>query len=322
MSIPSDYLQQLQAGLHQVSPALNTTLSQLAQQRLIEHPHGDMPRWQAALSALPDVAAELQADQDVIQLTSQTETDDHAVKDALMGLSPWRKGPFDVFNTYIDCEWRSDWKWQRLAPHIAPLKGRTVLDVGCGSGYHLWRMWASGATQAVGIDPGILFYHQFMVLKRYLPTAPVWLVPARMEELPAKLACFDTVFSMGVLYHRRHPLAHLQELAQTLRKGGELVLETLVIDGDDTRMLMPEGRYAAMRNVWFLPSVALLTRWLRRLGFSKVRCVDVSTTSTDEQRATEWMRFQSLADFLNPADNTLTIEGYPAPKRALVLAEK
>jgi tRNA (mo5U34)-methyltransferase len=68
--------------------------------------------------------------------------------------------------------------------------------------------------------------------------------------------------------------------------------------------------------------VPALERWLRRAGFGEVRCVDVSDTSVQEQRSTEWMRFQSLADFLDPHDPTRTVEGLPAPRRAVLLARK
>jgi tRNA (mo5U34)-methyltransferase len=272
---------------------------------------------------LPDVHAQLDASTDTVSLSCvDAAPDKAALAQALMGLHPWRKGPFDIFGVTIDCEWRSDWKWQRLLPHLTPLAGRRVLDVGCGSGYHAWRMLGEGASWVLGIDPTLLYLHQFLVIKRYLPASPVWFAPLKMEELPAGLGVFDTVFSMGVLYHRRDPMMHLNELAGALRAGGELVLETLVVEGDENTLLVPEDRYAAMRNVWFLPSVPMLERWVRRAGFRRVRCVDVSLTTTQEQRSTDWMRFQSLADFLDPADNRRTCEGYPAPRRALVLAEK
>ncbi|MEW8068099.1 MAG: DUF1698 domain-containing protein, partial [Candidatus Thiodiazotropha endolucinida] len=45
-------------------------------------------------------------------------------------------------------------------------------------------------------------------------------------------------------------------------------------------------------------------------------------TTIEEQRATEWMRFESLADYLDPADRSLTIEGYPAPRRAVFVARQ
>ena len=105
-----------------------------------------------------------------------------------------------------------------------------------------------------------------------------------------------------------------------LRPGGELVLETLVIDAPDGRVLVPKNRYARMRNVWFLPSLPLLETWLGRSGFDDVRTVDVSATTSDEQRATDWMPFESLAAALDPDDPGRTIEGHPAPLRALVIA--
>jgi len=53
-----------------------------------------------------------------------------------------------------------------------------------------------------------------------------------------------------------------------------------------------------------------------------VRLVDVAATTTQEQRRTPWMRFESLADFLDPADPRLTREGYPAPLRAVFMARR
>jgi len=174
----------------------------------------------------------------------------------------------------------------------------------------------------VGIDPTILFLVQYLAVKRFAPTMPVWFLPVRMEEMPAEQQNFDTVLSMGVLYHRRSPLDHILELKGALVSGGELVLETLVVEGDERTVLMPEDRYAAMRNVFFLPSVAMLKIWLQRCGFEDIRCVDECTTTLDEQRATDWMRFQSLPDFLDAENPSLTREGYPAPRRAVLVARK
>ena len=197
-----------------------------------------------------------------------------------------------------------------------------VLDIGCGNGYYMWRMWQAGAELVIGVDPNLLFLNQFEAVKHYLPQVPVWQLPFTLEELPEPTAAFDTVFSMGVLYHRRSPLDHLLQLKACLRPGGELVMETLVIEGGEQHCLLPEDRYAQMRNVWFLPSVPMLERMLRRAGYSDVRCVDLNRTSVEEQRSTAWMRFQSLPSFLDPADSSKTIEGYPAPLRATLVARK
>ena len=127
---------------------------------------------------------------------------------------------------------------------------------------------------------------------------------------------------MGVLYHRKSPIEHLQQLHQCLKSEGELVLETLIIDGEGNEVLFPKDRYAQMNNVWFLPTIPLLVKWLERCKFKNIRVVDVNQTSLEEQRTTEWMTFNSLSDFLDPSDCNLTIEGYPAPKRVVILASK
>ncbi len=299
-------------------------LPQALENRLSGVNHGDLARWEEAVKLLPDALASC------VDVTNSVrvglpgnlgQEDRGLLEHALRGLQPWRKGPFEVFGVDVDCEWRSDWKWQRVSPHI-DLRGRTVLDVGCGNGYHMWRMWGSGAETVIGIDPNLLFYNQFASIKKYIPNAPVWQLPFTLEALPEPSGGFDTVFSMGVLYHRRSPVDHLLQLKGCLRSGGELVLETLVIDGDVNACLLPEDRYAQMRNVWFLPSVAMLERLMRRSGFTDVRCIDLNATSTDEQRSTEWMRFQSLSDFLDPHNRRLTVEGHPAPLRATLVARR
>ncbi|MCG8710046.1 tRNA 5-methoxyuridine(34)/uridine 5-oxyacetic acid(34) synthase CmoB [Brenneria sp. 4F2] len=240
----------------------------------------------------------------------------------LRNLMPWRKGPFSLYGVNIDTEWRSDWKWQRVLPHISPLQDRLILDVGCGSGYHLWRMLGEGAKLAVGIDPMQLFLCQFEAVRKLLgDDQRAHVLPLGIEQLPA-LAAFDTVFSMGVLYHRRSPLDHLWQLKNQLASGGELVLETLVIAGDENQVLVPGERYAQMRNVYFIPSPDALTQWLIKCGFTDVKIVDICATSVEEQRRTDWMISESLADFLDPDDQNKTIEGYPAPVRAVLVARK
>lgn len=306
-----------------LAPWLNPLKAQL-HTKFVESPHGDLDRWRSALDELPlieDVQTDLNAGP--ITTTTTQSFDKEAFEESLRKLIPWRKGPFELFGTHINTEWRSDWKWDRVAPHISPLENRTILDVGCGSGYHCWRMLGAGARRVIGIDPSYLFLMQFETVKRYAgPQSPIHLLPVKMEDVPAQLEAFDTTFSMGVLYHRRSPIDHLYELKGTLKPGGELVLETLVVEGPNGHSLVPEDRYAMMRNVWFIPSEATLEAWLIRCGFKDVRCVESNYTSMEEQRVTDWMRFQSLEDFLDPNDHSKTVEGLPAPKRATFLARK
>jgi len=306
-------------------------LIKATQHKFDQYTHGELDQWQALLAGLPTLkTSHLNlTDKVAVGLTSELEkqlSESQILEfgQQLKTLHPWRKGPFELFGIHIDTEWRSDWKWDRLLPHIAPLKHRSVLDVGCGNGYHCWRMAGEGAKLVLGIDPSQKFLAQFSVFKKYLDEFPVHLLPLGIEDMPSieGVAGFDTVFSMGVLYHRKSPIEHLLALKDLMLPGAELVLETLVIDGDKDQCLVPQGRYAQMRNVWFLPSASALELWLTKCGFKNVRTVDINQTTTQEQRTTEWMHFHSLSDYLDPKDKNLTIEGYPAPRRAIVIANK
>ena len=301
------------------------TLPSLIDERLDGRRWGDMPGWILTLESLPDISMQSCAfDSAVIIGDAKDITIEmrDQLRQSLMGLHPWRKGPFTLFGMPIDTEWRSDWKWERVLPHLQPLKNRLILDVGCGNGYHCWRMLGAGAKRVIGIDPSAKFVFQFNAIKKYAGhELPIDVLPLGIEHMPAKMAAFDTVFSMGILYHRRSPMDHLRELRELLRPGGQLVLETLVIDGPEGQVLVPEGRYGKMPNVWFLPSPDTLISWLRKQGFVNPRVVDISPTSTEEQRSTDWMTYDSLVDFLDPNDITKTAEGHPAPIRAVVVAE-
>ncbi|MDH5353946.1 MAG: tRNA 5-methoxyuridine(34)/uridine 5-oxyacetic acid(34) synthase CmoB [Gammaproteobacteria bacterium] len=283
--------------------------------------HGDFPRWNQALSNLP-VIENTAGHFDRTAVTVEGNSDQKQLNRALKGLSPWRKGPYQISDTYIDTEWRSDFKWDRLQPHLKPLTNKRVLDIGCGNGYHCWRMIAENPKLVLGIEPSVLFNLQFRAIQQYLNRPEIHLLPLGIEAMPDDMNWFDTVFSMGVLYHRKSPIDHLYQLKSLLRPGGELCLETLVIEGQQGDMLLPKDRYARMRNVWFIPSADELKNWLERCGFIDVRIVDTSVTTVDEQRSTEWMQFESLVDCLDPVDHRQTVEGLPAPRRSILLAEK
>lgn len=273
--------------------------------RLHDEAHGDFASWRATIEALRET----------------TDKETQRRRELLLTLAPWRKGPFELAGVHIDSEWQSNLKWDRLQGAIAPLAGRNVLDVGCGNGYYALRMREAGANYVVGVDPTLLYVMQFLAVQHFVGDPGVFVLPLRSDELPPKLQAFDTTFSMGVLYHQRSPIEHLRQMRDTLRPGGELVLETLFIPGEESYACTPPDRYARMRNVWLLPTVAELTTWLMRSGYRDIRVVDQSETTPAEQRSTEWMPFESLAEALDPEQPGRTIEGWPAPQRVIVLAK-
>ena len=181
------------------------------QQKLNPQRHGDWRKWASLLNALPEIPTTTSyLDRPWVTVEGHlAEGGRTQLEDLLRGFHPWRKGPYDLLGVQIDTEWRSDLKWDRLEKSLAPLLGRTVLDVGCGSGYHLWRMRGMGARRVLGVEPSLLSVCQFLAVRHLVGPSPVHILPVAMEDVPSGLRAFDTVFSMGVLYHRRSPLEHL-----------------------------------------------------------------------------------------------------------------
>ena len=280
-----------------------------------ETKNGHLPKWREALAAIKTPSTTPVLNQAVVWDGAENQPD----SEIWQTFHPWRKGPYRLGNLEIDTEWRSDLKWDRLKPALEPLAGRTCLDVGCGNGYHCWRMRGGGAAQVVGLDPFLLYAMQFMAVWQRIPDPAVRVLPLGAESIVPGLG-FDTVFSMGVLSHCKEHQAHLELLKHAMRPGGQLVLETLTVPETHGPLFYPQGRYARMRNIHALPDVSTLADWLKQAGLKKITHVDTSMTSFAEQRATEWMTFYSLKNYLDPQNYTKTVEGHPAPQRTIFVA--
>jgi len=286
--------------------------------------NGNIPKWSEAIDIIDSLPkGKVSLKQPYINI-NQDSIDSESLLKALHKLVPWRKGPFMINELTLESEWDGDMKWQRITKHIKPLTNKRVLDVGAGNGYFTLRMAMEGAKRALGIEPFLLFNYQFRAIKSMIES-PLnsLLLPVKLEEMP-KMDIFDTVFSMGVLYHQKDHMVHLSQLREMMAPEAELVLETLVVEDPEDYILVPEGRYAHMRNVYSIPSIKALKSWLKNANFNNIRVVDVSKTTILEQRKTRWIgeNAASLEDFLDPLDDSLTIEGYPAPTRAIVICER
>lgn len=299
-------------------------LAALAQQQLETARHGDLPRFLAAVATAPRPrACQLAFARDAPLIGTAEELSreqQQSLHRCVQELGPWRKGPFSLFGIDLDAEWRCDLKWRRLAPHVE-LRDASVLDVGAGNGYYCLRAVGAGASLALGVDPTWLYFAQFYLLQSYLSEPRAFVLPFRFEQLSLQ-ARFDVVLSMGVVYHQRRPEQHLQALSQRLNREGQLVVESLIMPESFGADLVPEERYAGMRNVFCVPTLATLRRWVEGAGLRDLRVVDLTTTTNDEQRVTPYSGQRSLADVLDVDRPELTVEGYPRPLRALLIATR
>lgn len=241
---------------------------------------------------------------------------------ALRAFCPWKKGPFNFFGIAIDAEWRSDWKWQRLVPHIQPLQGRKIADIGCHNGYFMLRMIPHQPEWVMGFEPYGKLYWNFQLIQNLIHCDRLYFELLGIEHIHFYPNCFDTIFCLGILYHHPDPIGLLHKLRLALAPKGELVIDCQGIPGPDPVALTPRQRYANARGIWFLPTQSCLENWLHRAGFVDIECFFAEPLTIAEQRRTEWADIDSLKEFLNPDDPSRTIEGYPAPWRYYLTAHK
>ncbi len=276
---------------------------------------------QKAISELPvpKVVDRFYKDTIAVELDSEFE-EKYAdqIEQTARALMPWRKGPFKIGDLFIDSEWQSQIKYNLLEPHF-DIRDKIVGDIGCNNGYYMFRMLDKKPSKLVGFDPSVHYYSQFQFIDHFI-NSNITYEMLGVEHVEYYEHKFDTLFCLGVLYHRSDPIGTLKSLRRGLNNGGELFLDTFMIDGDEDISLTPRERYSKIGNIYFIPTINALKNWCYRAGFDNVEVLEVRQTDTAEQRKTEWIASQSLEDFLDPADPTKTVEGYPAPKRAYIKA--
>jgi len=278
--------------------------------------------YQEAIQALPEyvnVKVTL-SDRVTLQIPNLSKNEAEQIKQTALLMKPWRKGPFEINELFIDSEWQSQIKYNLLEPYFN-LKGKVVGDIGCNNGYYLFRMLSHEPKKLIGFDPSAIYYSQFQFINHFVKSDIVYELLG-VEHVECYEHKFDTLFCLGVLYHRSDPVAMLKSLFRGLNKGGELILDTFMIDGDEEICLTPKDRYSKIPNIYFVPTVPALVNWCHRAGFETVEILETMKTKLNEQRKTEWIDTQSLEDFLDPNDPEKTVEGYPAPKRVYIKAIK
>ncbi len=279
------------------------------------------PRWEAIrrLPKIDDVQIKI-GDSIEIILNNLSLEDEKYIYDTAKLIQPWRKGPFQISTNFIDSEWQSYIKYDLLKPYF-DITNKIVGDIGCNNGYYLFRMMAENPKKLVGFDPSSIPYCQFKFLEHFIQSGIKYELLG-IEHVEFYEHKFDILFCLGVLYHRPNPIGSLKSLYKGLNWGGELILDTFMIDGEDEICLTPKKRYSKIPNIYFIPTVNALKNWCYRAGFEEVEVLEISKTKLEEQRKTEWINTESLNDFLDNEDDSKTVEGYPAPKRVYIKAKK
>ena len=298
------------------------TLDTIRTERLNWLTWKDIAPMREALACLPQLSDTSMTFDDVVRIASTCATDEEkkTIKECALALRPWRKGPFEVCDTFIDTEWQSFIKYNLLEPHFN-LEGKIVGDIGCNNGYYLFRMLSQNPKKLVGFDPSALYKTQFDFINHFIKSDIVYEMLG-VEHLPQYEHKFDTLFCLGVLYHRSDPIATLKALYQGLNPDGELILDTFMIDGDMPVALCPSKTYSKIPNVYFVPTIPALYNWLERAKFRDIELLEIKQTDAQEQRKTDWIYGESLEHFLDPNNPELTIEGFPAPKRVYIKAKR
>ena len=279
------------------------------------------PRWEAieGLPKINDIEIKIG---DTIEILSNnlSKEDEKYIYETAKIIQPWRKGPFKISSTVIDSEWKSFIKYDLIKPYF-DIKDKIVGDIGCNNGYYLFRMMAENPKKLVGFDPSSIPYCQFKFLEHFIQSGIKYELLG-VEHVEFYEHKFDILFCLGVLYHRPDPIGSLKSLYKGLNFGGELILDTFMIDGEDEICLTPKKRYSKIPNIYFIPTVNALKNWCYRAGFEEIEVLEISKTKLEEQRKTEWINTESLDDFLDKKNNSKTVEGYPAPKRVYIKAKK
>ena len=276
----------------------------------------DIKPLRAALKELEEIEADISLGDTIMIEASCTDAYKEKIETIARMMKPWRKGPFQLFDTFIDSEWNSAIKYNLLKPYFN-LKDKCVADVGCNNGYYMFRMLQEEPAKIVGFDPSPLCLSQFDLINHFVKSKIRYELLG-IEHIAAYPEKFDTIFCLGVLYHRSDPVAALKSLKKGLLKDGELFLDTFMIDGEEEIALTPQKTYSKIPNIYFVPTVNALKNWCMRAGFKRFEVLEIKKTLPHEQRKTEWIPGQSLENFLDPNDPNYTVEGYPAPKRVYI----
>lgn len=117
------------------------------------------------------------------------------------------------------------------------IKGKLLLDAGCGAGRFAEVALECGA-RVVAVDISAAAFACRRTFDRFSPDDYL-VIRADLFDLPLRKESFDGVYSLGVLHHTPDPLGALRHLSPLLRPSGRLATWIYERRSPDIRWLQP-----------------------------------------------------------------------------------
>lgn len=146
------------------------------------------------------------------------------------------------------------------------VRGKTVLDAGCGMGRFSDVVARWGSARVVGVD---ISRSVEAAAKNLEGVECVALAQADLRNLPLRPASFDIVFSIGVLHHTPSTFGSLSKIAELVKPGGVLTiwvyarrLRWTLLGGEVLRPLTSRMRADRLLNLtkWIVPKTRAIKR--------------------------------------------------------------
>jgi ubiquinone/menaquinone biosynthesis C-methylase UbiE len=102
------------------------------------------------------------------------------------------------------------------------VRGKRVLDAGCGTGYGASALAQGGAREVIGVD----IDEEMLEAARAEVHPSVQLRAADIRQLPFEDDSFDTIVCFETIEHVEHPELAFEEFARVLGDGGLLVISS------------------------------------------------------------------------------------------------
>jgi 2-polyprenyl-3-methyl-5-hydroxy-6-metoxy-1,4-benzoquinol methylase len=143
------------------------------------------------------------------------------------------------------------------------LRGKSVVDIGCGAGSFLDNIRGM-ASKIVAIEPTPL-YHKDLVLKGYEHFS------STLAALKVYSENFDCAFTFQVIEHVSDPVKFISEIRNLIKPGGKIILST-PNKNDVLTSLMPETFmpfYYRSAHRWYFDNKTIV-EVLERAGFKDI----------------------------------------------------